>query len=47
MGPTGFDRANSREMDDPAKLKPLGLGFPGRRSEKVTANDSTFALAAA
>jgi len=30
----GFDRAKSNRVDSTAKQKPLGLGLPGRRSEK-------------
>ncbi len=49
MGVRGFDRAKSNRVDSAAKQKPLGLGLPGRRSKKVTANaanDEVFALAA-
>ena len=41
-----IDWVRSIEVDSSAKQKPLGLGYLGRRSKKVNANDSQFALAA-
>ena len=46
MGLPWFRQGEKYQSGQLGNVEAVGLGFPGRRHKKVTANDTKFALAA-